>query len=292
MLFSERMGIKQPKQVLQIDSMDEDLRVSLWNAFYINYFECESDVVLGFKNYIHYDKILNLFMNLQLNYFKRPIDEFEYLEADYNPEKLITSFKNLFFKNDWFKVYELIEFTLQNFDNKELNNLFQEQCKIVLERENSGYRIINKQVVPISSEIEIKEIEESLINSQNEKFKFVNNQLNQAIEHFKNRENPDYKNSIHEAIKAVECLCRLITGESDLGKSLNNIEKFIMIHPQFKSGLEKFYAYTNSKEVGARHAQMLDSNIGFDEAKFMLVFCSAFINYLISKRADAKPSSA
>ncbi|OGI00128.1 MAG: hypothetical protein A2039_01820 [Candidatus Melainabacteria bacterium GWA2_34_9] len=280
MLFSERIGIKSTK-LLQINSIDDDLRNSLWNVFIdriinANYFE-------------------NIAKEIWKNFLKKPVDDIPLTSTWTDQTKRFSKdwIKSIFLKSEYYVVYDLLEFIIVSLKKYHyVSESFIKNCKEVLEKEKSGYKIINNQVVPISSEIEVHEIEESLENSQNDKFKFINNHLNQAIEHFKNRENPDYKNSIHEAIKAVECLCRLITGESDLGKSLNNIEKFIMIHPQFKSGLEKFYAYTNSKEVGARHAQMLDSNIGFDEAKFMLVFCSAFINYLISKRADAKPSSA
>jgi hypothetical protein len=47
-----------------------------------------------------------------------------------------------------------------------------------------------------------------------------------------------------------------------------------------------------TKELLKQDSQMRDSNIGFDEAKFMLVFCSTFINYLIAKWTDAESSSA
>ena len=48
---------------------------------------------------------------------------------------------------------------------------------------------------------------------------------------------------------------------------------------------EKLYAYTNNKTTGIRHALMEDTESpGFDEAKFMLVACSAFVNYLRGKQ--------
>jgi len=37
MQFSERLGFKQPKGIIQIDSMDDELRNSLWNALSIFY---------------------------------------------------------------------------------------------------------------------------------------------------------------------------------------------------------------------------------------------------------------
>jgi len=42
------------------------------------------------------------------------------------------------------------------------------------------------------------------------------------------------------------------------------------------------YGYT-SDEGGIRHAMLEEKIIDFEDAKFMLVSCSAFINYLIMK---------
>jgi len=38
---------------------------------------------------------------------------------------------------------------------------------------------------------------------------------------------------------------------------------------------------------GIRHALLDESKLGYDEAKFMLVSCSAFVNYLLSKTSEA-----
>ena len=40
------------------------------------------------------------------------------------------------------------------------------------------------------------------------------------------------------------------------------------------------YGYTSDKS-GIRHNSGLDENTTFEEAKYMLVSCSAFLNYLI-----------
>jgi len=39
MLFSQRKGLKPKKVAMQLDSMDDDLRASLWNALSIFYWE-------------------------------------------------------------------------------------------------------------------------------------------------------------------------------------------------------------------------------------------------------------
>lgn len=53
----------------------------------------------------------------------------------------------------------------------------------------------------------------------------------------------------------MEATCRIITGETTLGKALNKFEeKGLNINPQIKSGFDKIYPYTNDKQNGIRHA--------------------------------------
>jgi hypothetical protein len=45
---------------------------------------------------------------------------------------------------------------------------------------------------------------------------------------------------------------------------------------------ESLYGYTSDAN-GIRHALMDASTLGFADAKFMLVCCSAFVNFLVAK---------
>ena len=96
----------------------------------------------------------------------------------------------------------------------------------------------------------------------------------------------DYRNSIKESISAVECVCREITSESTLDRALKNLEnKGVVLNPRMKDGLKNLYFYTNDGSTGIRHALMDDANAPTaDEAIFMLVSCSAFVNYLMKKK--------
>lgn len=71
-----------------------------------------------------------------------------------------------------------------------------------------------------------------------------------------------------------------------LGEVLK-MKEFSLLHPALKKGLSNIYGYT-SDENGIRHALIEDDqNVTFDEARLMLILCSAFVNYLITK-AEAK----
>ena len=61
-----------------------------------------------------------------------------------------------------------------------------------------------------------------------------------------------------------------------------------IIHPAFEQALLKLYGYTSDAK-GIRHAlSENDDKIFYSEAKFMLVSCSAFINFLMTKIAELK----
>jgi hypothetical protein len=153
-------------------------------------------------------------------------------------------------------------------------------CNQTLINESSGYRIIDNKVVQITSEEEIVAIEEA-INSSSE-YKPVEIHLRTSLEYLSNRENPDYRNSIKESISAVESLCIILTGDnnSTLGKALIQIEKKYKIHGALKNAFSSLYGYT-SDSGGIRHSLLEDNlEVTLEDAKFMLVTCSAFVNFL------------
>ncbi|GAI53088.1 unnamed protein product, partial [marine sediment metagenome] len=53
----------------------------------------------------------------------------------------------------------------------------------------------------------------------------------------------------------------------------------IDLHPALEKAFDSLYGYT-SDEGGIRHALMGVPDLDFEDAKFMLVSCAAFINYL------------
>ena len=99
---------------------------------------------------------------------------------------------------------------------------------------------------------------------------------------------PDYRNSIKEAISAVESAVKCIAGSAGggLDSALRRLDKRTAIHQALKAGFLSLYGFT-SDEDGIRHAILDESNVGYDEAKFMLVACSAFVNFLTSKAEAA-----
>ncbi len=91
-----------------------------------------------------------------------------------------------------------------------------------------------------------------------------------------------------EAISSIEALCKLIVGDpaADLAKALKAITRKVAIHPALSASLEKLYAYTSDGH-GIRHALKDENSVDCEDAQFMLVTCSAFINYISVKASKA-----
>jgi len=280
MKFSDRFGYSIPKTIIQNDNIDNDLKNQLWNAVYMFYFsEFNSKWINSRENNNDRDKARIILLNrLYLYYFKNTLDQ-----RPIAINTLVIDFKNYFFNTQWFNIYNFLEFIVDNCSNKRINKQFIEDCNVILKEELSGFRFVDGKITPITSEEEIKSIEDAILNSN--QFKPVQEHLHTAIELFSNKSNPDYRNSIKESISAIESLVTILTNEPKLtlGQSLKKLEENgIYINKVFRSGLSTMYGYT-SEEDGIRHGLLEESNLKQEDARFMLVICSSFTNYLIEK---------
>ena len=172
--------------------------------------------------------------------------------------------------------YNYLEGILNDFEAN-INNEF--------ERLDYGYRVVNHCIMDITSEVEMEAINEAIANSKDN----VSEHFQKAVSHYATRPNPDVRNSIKESISAVEAVCRELTGENTLGQALKRLEdNGVVIHRMLKDQFTKFYVYSNDPNSGIRHALMDDDGTYVptkDEAYYMLVSCSAFVNYLRRKVA-------
>lgn len=193
-------------------------------------------------------------------------------------------------KKPWYEKLDLIEVTIQylrDYDryaySRHVADDFVRLLNSKFERLHFAYRIINDDIVEIDSNEEIEAIEEALSNSSST----IRMHLSRALDLYAQRPEGDYRNSIKESISAVEVYCREKTGENTLGKALNKLEQGGLVIPSvLKQAFDKLYAYTNQPDSGIRHALMDNSGAytpKAEEALFMLVSCSAFINYLVKK---------
>ncbi len=276
MKFSDRMGITKPRDAIQIESMDEALINGLWNMlhkYYWNDFEYVSGSFINLNDDRN-ARLRRLTETIIEQYFNGRLDEIHV-----NFYEVKKGFEHWFFNSEWYEVYNFIEFVGNNGWPDDKNRNFQKACNEVMEKEMSGHRFVGGVITPISNTQELESIEEALGSSSDP----VKEHLTTALTLLSDRQDPDFRSSIHESISAVEGFSAEKVGEKpELCKLLKKLDKIVPLHPALKKAFESLYGYTSDN--GIRHAKTKDSlHVDFHDAKFMLVACTTFINYVNGK---------
>lgn len=269
MKFSERMGITKVGDVLQVEDISLALRNSLWNLLDEKIwskkefkYSDRDDGALG-------DAVSRLIWS---EFFKSPADA-----RDWHGYEIVKQIRAWYFSAAWHEIYDFIEFSLDVFLAETVAN----EVNIILERESAGYRYISGSFVQVTSPAELESIQDALISAP---YAGVEGHIKSALGHLARKQEPDFRNSIKESISAVESMAKEITGnnKATLGDALSKLESVGKFHPSLRKALSALYGYT-SDEGGIRHAMLDEPKISGDDAKFMLVACSAFVNYMKSK---------
>ena len=268
MRFTERMGYRPVSKVIQREAMSDDLRVSLWNVFHIEIWGDWLETPHTQRTLDQYNPFTE---GLWRDFLKTPVDE-----RGRVPQGMKT-IRAHFFGADWGEIYDFVEWVL----NYRKDPFLIKSINDVLARELAGYRFVGEVIAEITDEEEVKLLEEVLAD---DRFAGVQAHLKTALQHLSNREKPDYRNSIKESISAVESLAQVISGKkgATLGDALAEIEKKGQLHGALKKGFSALYGYTSGGD-GIRHAMMDEPNLGPEDAKFFLLSCASFINYLKAK---------
>lgn len=265
MLFSQRIGVTPLPEALRPAAMPPALRNSLWNAF---------------DGWRRRKGLHSTFLNpLWENYWKLPRDamplqRFGGEKVGY--DKAWAFVREQYFAMKWFEVYDFLDFFIGQIKDTEA---LADAVNDVLKTELAAYRVVGRQLVPITDPMEVQALEEAL--SDRGKFSNASEHLGMALAHLSSRTNPDYRNSIKESISAVEAVAKVLSGKdkAELGDALAALEKEGKLHGALKRGYTALYGYTSDAN-GIRHALMEEENLNSDDAKFFLLACTSFVNYL------------
>ncbi len=264
------------KDLLQVDAIDQALRNRLWSALYDYVLRHVVDVQQNYRGpTLDARTAQGLARRVWSDFLKRRSDEAPGLLECELP------IKEVFSNGDWNVLYDLMEFilaVLPPISAKPLTKKWNE----LLEQETAGYRIVGGEIVDIISPAEIAVIEAGLSSG----LQGVQEHIRVALSCLSDKEAPDYRNSIKESISAVESICRLVGGGKTLGGALKKLRERISIHPALEKAFNALYGYT-SDEGGIRHALLEESAVDSADARFMLVACSAFVNFMIAKASTS-----
>ncbi len=282
--FSERNRIIHFGDVIQTTEFEYFSRVALCNCMYdfmSNIFEvvCSPSYSLypeypsSFEAAFCKDMIRNVF---------HEHDECSQPDS-YSWNSIYTSVRDVITDAPYNEVLDIIEYICNYLAPRSGAGTIYQKFNDLFEQECIGYRFISKRIVPITDNSEVKEIEQACHTP----FEGARTQLQKALGFLSDRESPDYKNSIKESISAVESVCETIVGSDNgatLGKAVKHLEEHgLKIHSSLREGISKLYGYA-CDQGGVRHGEgEVESTVTFEEAKLMMVTCSAIVNYLVSE---------
>ena len=287
MTFSQRMGFIKARDAIQVDSLDTETRVALWNVI--------APYLGATLRAIEVTAIKEIWTEV----FHLPIDSIPnqnthpYVSLS-NDELRYRYIKDSFLGGEWNRCLDLLEFLANNenrnrwddqgvgvFDDDDVVAPKPSEYNLILKKYMVGYRFVSGILSRITSEDEIDSVESAIENAATS----VEEQLYKALQDLSDREHPHYAKSVQCSISAVEAQCCILLGEErvTLGDALNRLERQgVNMHSALKEAWKKLYGFT-SDDAGIRHGSMQPSDVDQDLARFMLVACSAFVTYLISK---------
>ncbi len=283
MKFSERVGAQVVPRQIQLEGIDEALRNSLWNEI-LQRFGAPSP---------HWGRAIE-FLGRYL--FKIPVDDLP--EADATAHRWL---RERFFGATWYEAYDIVEVLVLSVDTicrpqerallayySDQRDHFLATTNFILERELSGYRFVQGTLVPISDPAEVLAIEQAAQAAAKAGLRGAHEHIATALALLGRKPEPDYRNSIKESISAVEAVVTSVSGGKANGvdDAVEALAAKTEVHGALKAAIKKLYGYSSDAE-GIRHAILDQANVGFDEAKFMLVACAAFVNFFVSKASKA-----
>ena len=280
--FSDRNKIKAMNTTVQYKQFDEHTRSALSNITDIIIQNHFGDINILHRFPCNHQKEQTFIKNLLADVYGQVLD----WAKSYRYDDLLEIVQDTFATDDYDSVLTLVEYIATQIPNyvkrgiayKGMLYTVEQLYNHCFEQEYVGYRLIDGMAQTITDENEVSTIQEAVDTQYVE----VKQHIGKALNFLSDRQSPDYANSIKESISAVERMCSIIIGKpTTLGDALKKLEDGgVTIHAALKGAFSKLYGYT-SDASGIRHAGELGgADSTFEEAKFMLVSCCAFVNYL------------
>lgn len=262
------MGKTEVRMIVQKDSMDDILRNRLFNV-------TKELIDDSFVISDGYTVVMHDFLVSYCDYFGEKITSHR---RTYNPFLEHLEYK-IFVNNDVWFFYDFIEW-LMSMDLHDVE-YFHDKFNRIFEEEKSAYRLnVANELIPLTDDIEINEVNESIEKSA--RYKSVSEHLNNARASFSSRGESNYLDVIRESVFAIEALAKIIV--KDKNATLETaLKKIPNINPNLQASLLKLYHFRGD-QGGVGHAvkEHQESNITEYEAKLLLIMAHAVTNYLIA----------
>jgi len=210
--FSERYGYKPIREQMRKEAVDKHTRSLLWNYLKVALWDGWEPYRYGWTT--HSEHVNQLMRRMWVHHFDASLDNLPEFDP-YEANRAYAIIKRHFMDGKWFEVYDFLKFVVQNWSGGGEDKIAT-GINSILEKQLSAFRFVNKQIAPITDERELEAIDQAASNAPDA----VKRHISRAVELLSDRNSPDYRNSVKEAISAIEALCQTLTGDKKgtLGK--------------------------------------------------------------------------
>ena len=278
--FSQANDYEEIPGPLKLEELPKEARTHIWNVFYISMNSYIRDKALSptRTHYVVCGSWAEILLSIHMNVDSLPLDEW-----NDSFEQIRTVLRHRIETQPFNKVFDLIQFVMRH---PECPSEFIDEIKQAFAFSRLAYIIDDSPpptILPAVTREEGVALLESLKTLQIAG-------LNGGAGHLRKASGcinrGDWAGSVRESIHAVESVARIIDPQASqtLGPALSSIERQGSLHPALKNAFSALYGYT-SNEQGIRHALLNgdETDVGMDEAIFMLGACASFSSYLWRK---------
>ena len=281
--FSQAEGIDPLPQPVALGKLPDSARNLLWTAIYEELKKSSAITSLDiFEKYLVVTKPWrDVLYDYHTVFLTKPGDEFSDNFADN-----VTAIKRSVLNDKYNKVFDFLQYVMRhnsappNFGRFVANILQHCMCAYVVVDDG-------RTIVPMSLSEQGDSIKEAFKVLASGPFEGSRAHLRESA---KCINEGDHAGSIRESIHAVESVARRL--DQDATKTLTPAlealsKKGVVLHPAFKSGIEKLYGYS-SDQRGIRHSLSGDNaNVDLEDSVFMFGACASFSAYLVNKARKA-----
>lgn len=272
--FGQSIGVEPLPSQLALGEVSQELAASLWAVIYGDMNRTQND------DY-HPSRIgkpwTGIVASWSVYHEHRPIDE-----ISNTFDRNVAHFKSIIFSRDYVKVFNFIQFLIRY---QHCPDHVFEGIEYALLNCRAAYRLVDRTVVPISTEEEAQAISHAFAVAAKHKAQGPRTHLQASAKHLTAG---DWSGAIRESVHAVEAAAKAVEPEAnELGPALSRLEKRQAINPAMKRAFGALYGFS-SDEKGIRHSLVYDEKANVSEADAMFMFgaCAAFVSYLLSNSGD------
>ena len=279
--FSQAQGYEELPGPLGLGEISHEARVRLWDLVVGSAWDHRPSLTdWGWQPNTQWPQIFEV---LHRDFLQQPKDEFLELQDGIMDgcTQLLQLYKKLILHDLPFnKVFDLFQMIMRHqgcprcFTLEVARTI--EECRLAYVVDTEG----TATVIPAATSQEGEAVIEALRKLRDAGLSGAETHLCKASELINSG---DWPGSTRESIHAVESVARQLDPDAakTLGPALASLERRGRLHPALKEAFGQLYGYTSDEE-GVRHALLTNpkSQVGQDEAVFMLGACASFASYL------------